>query len=48
MSKFTFDWFGIVWWPLAIWLGCSGRVDWWVIVLVASSHISVKQTFGRR
>ena len=28
--------------PLSIWLGATGRVDWWIIVLVWLSDFSLK------
>jgi hypothetical protein len=27
--------------PFAIWLGYTGRVDWWVIGFVAATHFSI-------
>lgn len=27
--------------PFAIWLGCTGRVDWWVIAFIVSTHFSI-------
>lgn len=25
----------------AVWLGCTGRVDWWVIILIGLSHFRI-------
>ena len=30
---------------LAIWLGVTGRVEWWVIILIGLSHSSLSITF---
>lgn len=47
-TKLTIDWFAFIWWPFAIWLCVTGRVDWWVLALVVTSHINIKQTFSPR
>lgn len=33
--------FAIIVTLLAIWLGVTGRVDWWIIVLIGLSHFEV-------
>jgi len=30
---------------LAIWLGATGRVDWWTIGLIALSHAAISVSF---
>ena len=35
--KLTINWFFLVTVGVAIWLGATGRVDWWVIVLIGLS-----------
>ena len=36
--KYTINLFSIITIAFAIWLGATGRVDWWVIAFVIVSH----------
>ena len=41
----TLNLFALVVIPLAIYLGATGLVSWWVIALVGLSHVEARLTF---
>lgn len=41
MKKLTANLFGIIFWPVTIYLGWSGKVSWWVILLIILSDIKI-------
>lgn len=46
-KRYTFN---LLWIPEAIfmlWLGFTGRVDWWIILLVTVGQIEVNVTFRK-
>ncbi len=34
--------------PLALWLGVTGKVDWWVLIMIWVSHLCIALTFEKR
>lgn len=42
--KLTVNWFFLVTTGVAIWLGVTGRVDWWIIILIALSLCKLNTT----
>lgn len=48
MRDITINWFAIISISYAIWAGVTGRISWWVIILVALASVEFKSTFTRK
>jgi hypothetical protein len=47
-NTFTFNLFALITYPFAAWLGVTGRVDWWIIVLILVANIEMSFTYKRK
>ena len=41
MRWIDINWFVLVTIPVSLWLGLTGRIDWWIIIFVWLMHISI-------
>ena len=46
--KYTFNLFYVIWIIAAIIIGCMGLVSWWVIGLIAMSHIELNMEWSKK
>lgn len=46
MKSITFDPFTFVWMGLAIWAAATGRISWWITIILILHTIKFKFTFN--
>jgi hypothetical protein len=57
MRKWSFKWFtfkrevdliAFIWYPLGLWLGFTGRVSWWVLLMFFLALLEFKIIWKKR
>jgi len=45
ITKITINWFIVIALPYSLWVGITGRVDWWTIILIYLLTIKINSSF---